>query len=1631
MYLQTSSNSFSIAVSTEPCPAGQFNANGGNDPGCQLCEIGSYSGRTGATQCVTCTAGRTTLQRGSTQSSQCNTDVIDPTEGYMKFDMTYFYHSNAGGTFLDTHQHKTQEECMQFCKKSPGCKAFDAGGDTATYYGGGPNMGGGRQEVAQLGDCFVSFDTIDTIKRGDVGSVPQLELFQKVNTQTVKDVLFRKTPQSYIRESNDGGAYKDEHSPEACAQLCLNDFACVSFDAGQVEEDPEGVTRWQIEIDDCFLSYKRRSDVPITDFVYEPRLAQNGLDYFERITPMYLEITNFGGGNFGWNTNEDFAWDKTFRDAMPNNPIASSWITAIRFFYNNNYYCAQGFDNCTIPRPPLQARPTCPNEWSYQAEFIDRFPHLAARDQFQQGLVAALSGQFPQVALRVEEKTSDTGVGQGNGYITVNPAETVMAFGAPNYDTRFTEAYPVNVARTLQVNGRSVTVVRREATHCAAGYVSQSGYTPGCQMCPPDTFSNFGQTDCVECPLGMVSDAGSSIGTEKACRPAPNTLAQRLGPFRVGYEWFGWYSAFLGNGLPGHGQMRMRITAAAIDPGTGEIVLEVFASAHHGETCGPGCRDPGLTEFLMSGGVTTYDGQTTVNLNPGPYSGITDRNRNLFAPNYIATTVSVRNRNNVMTGVFGDGEITMYERCHSAEEQGDFQPGNLFVGTYSCYREGTAMDSPGVGNDPCSSGLEGNLPEKDIYRFQLTVTTRVGNAVGALVEFDWMDDSGVFQRGEYAVAGTYSNTTQAIVFNAETGAWNTPRNLRIPARQLSGRLSDDAEFFNAQLNANPNCVCNGTDVGGAGASCQRWPALPGIDTAMVDMSRAYCVVDVSCPDSSQIGQSNTWVANCNGAPDEYSSPANVFKTCTDVTLARVCSSASSNCAAGWLADPIQGRCHKSSAGASPFVENGVLVGPRSWADAQTFCESQTATLVSVHSAIENNFLMNPSFAGIMQDTPVPPNGMWIGLVTETQGQPTWNDNTSFSFTRIADQARTGNGYINRQGRWLYASDTGPMRDFTCWQMPVGAAGTCECIGLSDSTSSGGYCNFWDGRSSDAWCYVSNECRTGVKYPAVSSLARASCSYQAPAGGGNGNYTDSGGVSQECDIRCSSCNGPDATDCTTCTQGSPLFLLNGACVADCHEAGYYKDNTTQRCVQCSASDGQQVVSQCSEYVNTVCNADANAGCGAGQGPSDSSSAGGCCANCEVGVTYSGPFPAGEGTGNACLGVSTCGPGTENGADPTASSDRQCLSCTAFDGNYTTMTATFQANDGAVPGVVPTCENARRCPLGQGATSPPTITSNTVCANCPADASGQWFSPDGRPCQVPRGCSPGEQQTTAPTATTDRVCTACPSMQWSDGSRACRRYTGPCRPGFGETARPTPNSDRVCVACLAGRQWSDGSRLCQPYREPCAPGFGQPGRLNTGSDRVCNRCVPPASWNDGTVPGSPCQDVTQCSPGEEETTVPTETTNRVCVPTTTITTTAAVDSAASTEKDNTSDSNMMLIIVIIVFMFLFIGIAVVVALAVVKKAKNAAGRGDNRNNIAFENPLYENQGETHNPIQDEDATYAEPTTGGGYMDFPGAQEDEEDTGYMDVPGQDDDGGGTSGYMDVSPQVQVDDVDSEEDI
>jgi len=105
------------------------------------------------------------------------------------------------------HEHKTQEECLRACTLSPGCKAFDAGGVVGTFaYGGPPMSGNGNQEVFQAGDCFLSYDTISTIKAGDVGMTNQLELFQKVEAQKVRAVasVTLQAPTLILKQERNG-----------------------------------------------------------------------------------------------------------------------------------------------------------------------------------------------------------------------------------------------------------------------------------------------------------------------------------------------------------------------------------------------------------------------------------------------------------------------------------------------------------------------------------------------------------------------------------------------------------------------------------------------------------------------------------------------------------------------------------------------------------------------------------------------------------------------------------------------------------------------------------------------------------------------------------------------------------------------------------------------------------------------------------------------------------------------------------------------------------------------------------------------------------------------------------------------------------------------------------------------------------------------------------------------------------------------------------------------------------------------------------------------------------------------------------------------------------------------------------
>ena len=80
--------------------------------------------------------------------------------------------------------------------------------------------------------CAIAPGRNDQARRHPIGSATAA-LAEDRGGLSVKDDFFRKQTGCYIAASNEGGQWEDEHSPEACAQLCMADASCKSFDAGR------------------------------------------------------------------------------------------------------------------------------------------------------------------------------------------------------------------------------------------------------------------------------------------------------------------------------------------------------------------------------------------------------------------------------------------------------------------------------------------------------------------------------------------------------------------------------------------------------------------------------------------------------------------------------------------------------------------------------------------------------------------------------------------------------------------------------------------------------------------------------------------------------------------------------------------------------------------------------------------------------------------------------------------------------------------------------------------------------------------------------------------------------------------------------------------------------------------------------------------------------------------------------------------------------------------------------------------------------------------------------------------------------------------------------------------------------
>ena len=216
------SDDFSVQVSNSTCAPG-YTSDTGREPGCMPCPVGTYQNAK-STECLPCPALFTTIDRAQASQDDCNVPFVNATQRFIAFSSTFMMLSNAGGSFLEQHDSTSVEECVKLCDQDPGCKAADAGNSEAID---------AKLYNHQENNCFLSYDNEKTIKERDVRTVSQLILFRKIDAPEMRDVFFRRVVDFSIRGSDSGGSYHNEHSPEACAQLCIDDVNCKAFDAGQ------------------------------------------------------------------------------------------------------------------------------------------------------------------------------------------------------------------------------------------------------------------------------------------------------------------------------------------------------------------------------------------------------------------------------------------------------------------------------------------------------------------------------------------------------------------------------------------------------------------------------------------------------------------------------------------------------------------------------------------------------------------------------------------------------------------------------------------------------------------------------------------------------------------------------------------------------------------------------------------------------------------------------------------------------------------------------------------------------------------------------------------------------------------------------------------------------------------------------------------------------------------------------------------------------------------------------------------------------------------------------------------------------------------------------------------------------
>eukprot|EP00049_Salpingoeca_infusionum_P027963 m.35257 g.35257 ORF g.35257 m.35257 type:complete len:2485 (+) comp9868_c0_seq1:133-7587(+) len=1335
---------FSISTEQEgPCPAGFSNPTTGQYP-CTPCDVGTYW--VNGSICADCPSGNTTLDRASKSIAACNVVLVDPLSRFQRYAGRYLFKSNAAGENLEAFDHKTLAECAQICLADKGCKSFDAG--NPIYF--------------QAGDCFLSYDNKDTIKPGDFGQTYQLDYYEKTSLSEAPllDFAYEKSPGCYIDGSDEGGVFKNDlddsgNSQEACAQLCMNDVNCKSFDAGIVSSTNP-------KIDYCFLSYETKEDAtPRGEFKCDESF---GMDFFQkkaeyigddnRCEPGFASQTGFGPDCELCPVDTYSTRSRTICALCPRGTISPSGSDSVK--------------DCVVPSDLLQE--SANGAFRYGSEWVGT-------------------------------------------YVT-----TISDGGVPRNATGGLEL------QVVSVTGATVTLLGafQHGEYCKAGVWD----------CRTEGISKFYLTGTVVNGVSLKATAGGWIGiTDRTFNRenlqgtvnivGSNTVfsgvygqgtfsvtercfaSQEIGAVDPGDKFIGRYVCDrqqVGERQPLEGEQDIRRMDVFIEKA--DVDGNVVAVVDFDHADGPG-------EYRVSG---VYDADSqTLRLSPSRNSWM--------SPHPVDVIARVLNGRLSEDGEYLTGQVMESANCACT---GEVPSTNLNASTGSscamwseygrsfpwCYVPSSCAD----GNEEQGIASGYHWAACEVQTCSTFELTRVCADPADNCDQDWtpygsrcyrlfsetksFDDALTACTDQGATLVSIHNLAEnAFVNNLETAAeswigllqeddgaggltpfewhdgaqftfsdWarNQPTNSTCAYQQAADARWASASCFDKKayvceklpIGRNYTCECSGlADVSGFGSSCRVW------DTE----EPAWCYVTENCPRAFQATDDGLWKAYCYEG--YYSTTTN---------------------------------------------------GP--------------TTLVS---------------------TTVPDT------------LPSCNDTQYFAGTGCVDCLTADDCMMNQTLVGECRNYSGPVCA-SCYATCATCDGT---TGLDCTTCAFGF--FWD-------------------------AARARCVSECPAGQF---LNKKKGQCQYCSPLCATCTNAQIDSCLSCDIGGALFLSGSTCSQTC-PSGHYKDTSTHTCRACTQCDGttQYQTAECGDASNTVCGdltecldsrefqlvaptqtsdrvCRSIRECKTGQfvaaDPTPTSDR--LCANCMAGSTDhdfnwrsqcvqcgAGTY-APEGSKGPCISL-RCTPGSADfDEDPTT----PCNNCT--------LKASYQPSYGETE-----CINVTVCQAGEYPYITPSTTSNIRCAPC---VKGTFkIEPSNEECTPATVCQPGTYMTAGFTVTSDTMCKDCEAGTFStaQGATSCAKWAT-CLPGEYTVTEPTSSSQRECDACPIGTFSVGNGTDCMPWTECNLTTTYEAVKPTAFRDRQCANATMCKSNEFVSSPlqtgyDRDCSPLTRCSSDKFESTAP---------------------------------------------------------------------------------------------------------------------------------------------------------------